>query len=92
MQDCIGNTIIQEFEDTGVDMPIVSVSSLSKNGSDGSQVNFRQNGGEVVDLFNGDASKFVKRRGVYFMKLFYEKSQSLPDKNTKPAFSRPGRD
>ena len=87
-----GNTIIQEFEDTDVDMPIVSVSSLSKNGSDGSQVNFRQNGGEVVDLFNGDASKFVKRRGVYFMKLFYKKSQSLPDKNKKPVFSRPGRD
>ena len=85
-----GNTIIQEFEDTDVDMPIVSVSSLSDNGTSGSQVNFRNNGGEVVDLLNGDSSKFVKRRGVYFMKLFFKKSQPAPLRSKSSLFSGPG--
>ena len=72
-------------------MPIVSVSSLSKNGSDGSQVNSRQNGREAVDLLNADACKF-EQKGVYFMKLFYKTSHYLPVKNTQPAFSLPGSD
>ena len=87
-----GNVIEQEFEDTDVDMPILSITSLSDNGSEGSQVNFRNDGGEVVDLSNNRSSNVVKRRGVYFIKLFMKKVESGKC-NFRPkdlGFTRPG--
>ena len=87
-----GNVIEQEFEDTDVDMPILSVTSLSDNGSEGSQVNFRNDGGEVVDLSNNRSSNVVKRRGVYFIKLFMKKVKSgqCSFRPKDLGFTRPG--
>ena len=87
-----GNPIEQEFEDIDVDMPILAVTCLAANGEKGSQVIFRKQDGEIVDLSNNRSSNFVKRRGVYFIKLFIKKDQPSKSivKKKKPDFTRPG--
>ena len=65
-----GHNIIQTFEDADVDMPIMSVDELCANGELGSDVVFRRSEGVIVDVKSGTSSKFVRRTGVYFMKLF----------------------
>ena len=78
-----GNTLHQTFEDADVDMPILSVTELSTNGAMGSDVMFRKSDGAIIDLQTSAASRFVKRRGVYFMKVYTLR-------NRKAGFSRPG--
>ena len=87
-----GNVIEQEFEDTDVDMPILAVTSLASNGVNGSQVIFRKHDGEIVDLSNEKSSNFVKRRGVYFIKLLIKKDPANKSilKKKKLGFTRPG--
>ena len=80
-----GNEVTQTFEDADVDMPIMSVGELSSNGTLGSTVLFSEQDGHIVDIKTDAASKFYKRRGVYFMKIFVPK-----DKNLSPDFTRPG--
>ena len=89
-----GNMLNPEFEDADVDMPIVAVTDISKNGSNGTEVRFRNNGGDVLDVTTQRKSAFVRRRGVYFMKLFYKKtqchSQNAHDHVVNRDFHRPG--
>ena len=80
-----GNRISQTFEDADVDMPIMAVTELSANGDIGSQVVFNEQDGQVVDQRTQATSKFYKRRGVYFMKLYI-----LKDKSNDMDFHRPG--
>ena len=62
--------------DADVDMPILSGSVLC---SDGGSLAFNQTGGMVHNP-NGEKDVFVKRRGVYFMKLWIPKEvAALPD-------------
>ena len=58
------------FVDADVDMPILSVAQISANGND---FYFNKSGGVITDSKTGVQSKFVKRRGVYFIKLFVDK-------------------
>ena len=78
-----GHTIHQTFEDADVDMPILSVTEISVNGALGSDVVFRKSDGAIIDLQTNAASRFVKRRGVYFMKVYTLK-------NRRSGFTRPG--
>ena len=80
-----GNAVVQTFEDTDVDMPIMSVGELSSNGELGSTVLFGENDGHVIDLKTSATSKFHRRRGVYFMKIYV-----LRNKAVNPDFTRPG--
>ena len=81
-----GNRIVQTFEDADVDMPIMSVVELSSNGELGSDVVFRKSDGAILDVKSEIASKFVRRKGVYFMKLFVQRNRVDP-----AGFARPGR-
>ena len=80
-----GNEVTQTFEDADVDMPIMSVGELSSNGTLGSTVLFNEHDGHIIDIKTDATSKFYKRRGVYFMKIYVPK-----DKNLSPDFTRPG--
>ena len=80
-----GNLISQQFEDADVDMPIMAVVELAANGSKGSDVLFWQHDGALIDNATGKSSKIIKRKGVYFMKIFIPKSRVA-----HPDFARPG--
>ena len=80
-----GNAVVQTFEDTDVDMPIMSVGELSSNSELGSNVLLGENDGHVIDLKTSATSKFHRRRGVYFMKIYV-----LRNKAVNPDFTRPG--
>ena len=80
-----GNVISQNFEDAAVDMPIMSVVELAANGTRGSNVIFGGNDGKLVDLETKASSKFVRRKGGYFMKLYVPR-----DKSETSDFHRPG--
>ena len=86
------NVITQEFEDTDVDMPILSVTSLSANGKKGSHVHFRDNGGDVIEVHTQKKSAFIKQRGVYFIRLYVKKGQpaSATTETKDMGFTRPG--
>ena len=71
-----GQMIKPDFEDTDVEMPIVAVNDISKEDL---EVSFRADGSELVSSETGRRSKFVKRRGVYFVKMYYEKGQCQDD-------------
>ena len=80
-----GNPISQVFEDADVDMPIMAVGELSTNGDLGSNVLFRKNDGDLIDIKTNAVSKFVRRKGVYFMRIYVPR-----DNRQSPGFQRPG--
>ena len=80
-----GNRITQTFEDADVDMPIMSVAELSENGALGSDVVFRKKDGAMVDIRSETTTRFVRRKGVYFMKIFFPE-----DLKNNSDFTRPG--
>ena len=71
------------FYDADVDMPIVAVAELTQEGEQGSDVRLRKRDGYVEDNVTGRRQYFIKRKGVYFMKLFVPKDISA-------GFTRPG--
>ena len=81
-----GHDIIQNFEDADVDMPIMAVTELAGNGELGSDVVFRKSDGAIVDVKSNATSRFVRRRRVYFMKLYVPKNRP-----SESDFTRPGR-
>ena len=81
-----GNHIVQTFEDADVDMPIMAVVELAENGEEGSDLVFRKNDGAMVDVKSEATSKFIRRKGVYFMKIYVPKNRS-----SNMDFTRPGR-
>ena len=84
-----GQIICPKFEDTDVEMPILAVNDIS---GDDKEVIFRQSRSELVDGNTGTRSRFVKKKGVHFVKMYYQKNQCLDDCgcDTKPVFGRPG--
>ena len=79
-----GTKISRIFYMANVDMPILAVTELTKEGSLGSEVRFRKRDGLMVDNATGRKQHFVKRKGVYFIKLY------VPNDGEHPAlFSRP---
>ena len=79
--------IIRErvFYDAPVDMPIISIAEVSHEGSAGSSTQFRRLDGFIEDNATHEKQHFVKRKGVYFMKIFVKKKLA----NEVP-FGRPG--
>ena len=73
------------FYEADVEMPILSVAEISQEGVEGSDVRFRRKDGYVEDNVTKHRSYFVKRRGVYFTKLYL-----LKDGMDNPDFVRPG--
>ena len=71
------------FYDAPVDMPIISIAETSQEGTSGSNTLFRQRDGFIEDNATHERQHFVKRKGVYFMKIFVKKR---PD----ASFGRPG--
>ena len=65
--------LIHAFYDAEVEMPILSVAELSKEGSMGSEVRLRRRDGFLEDNASGKRQYIVKRRGVYFMKMYLKK-------------------
>ena len=80
-----GVSTTRRFYDADVEMPILSVAELSDEGSEGSDVRFRRRDGYVEDNKSGSREYFVKRRGVYFTKLYVPR---INDRIT--GFARPG--
>ena len=82
-----GSKIARTFYDADVEMPILAVSELSKEGQCGSDVRLRQKDGYIRDLHTGNRQHVVKRRGVYFTKMFIRKPRS---EDIGSGFIRPG--
>ena len=74
------------FYDAPVDMPIISIAEVSHEGSAGSSTQFRRLDGFIEDNATSEKQHFVKRKGVYFMKIFVKKKRLA---NEVP-FGRPG--
>ena len=72
------------FYEADVDMPILSVAEISNEGAGGSEVRFRRKDGFIEDLYTGKKLPFVKRKGVYFVKLYMPKD----DRESKSSFTR----
>jgi hypothetical protein len=58
------------FYEAPVEMPILAVAELTKEGPVGSTTGFRQRDGYVEDDLRRTRQHFIKRKGVYFMKLY----------------------
>ena len=81
-----GAPVNRVFYDANVEMPILAVSELAKEGLTGSDVRLQQRGGYIRDLTTGQRQQIVKRRGVYFTKMYLRK----PGKNgIDSGFTRP---
>ena len=66
-------------------MPILSVAELSQEGSEWSSTRFRKLDGLIEDNVTQQRQHFVKRKGVYFMKLYTKRSEG-----NSTGFGRPG--
>ena len=85
-----GQDVSPELEDADVEMPIVAVNDISL---DDTEVIFRQDNSELVDMDTGRRSQFIKKRGVYFMKMFYKKNQCHDEcacEQQQPGLTWPG--
>ena len=80
-----GNRSATTFVDANVDMPILSVAKLCE---DGSRVLFNKKGGIIWNPETGEKTHFVKRRGVYFLKLLVPKSSKV--RRAETGFARQG--
>ena len=70
-------------------MPICAVSALSNCGGDtGSRVIFEYDKGKIVKVSDDGSSSFIKKKGVYFVKLFVPKGNQT--EVLEPVFTRPG--
>ena len=69
-------------------MPILSVAELADEGVEGSEVRFRKKDGYIEDTHTGRRCLFVKKKGVYFVKLYVPKG-TAPQKPREPGFARP---
>ena len=71
-----GTTRKRIFYEADVDMPILSVAEISNEGDGGSEVRFRRKDGFIEDLHTGKKLLFIKRKGVYFVKLYMPRDDS----------------
>ena len=86
-----GHITSTTFVNAPVDMPIISVAEICDGDSD---VNFTKQGGTIVDGSTGKTSRFVKRLGVYFIKLRVSRKTSpmsvRNDEDANTGFARQG--
>ena len=80
-----GTRIARNFYRAKVDMPILAVTELAQEGTQGSEVRFHRNHGVVIDKESKKKQHFLRRRGVCFIKLYVPKSN-----NGTSGFTRPG--
>ena len=78
------------FYEADVDMPILSVGEISQEGTKGSEVRFRKKNGYIEDVMTGEKMPFIKRKGVYFIKLRIPKNGSVESRPSS-GFPRPVR-
>ena len=78
-----GTPVTRRFYDADVEMPILSVAELSLEGQQGSDVRFRRKDGYIEDLASGHRELSVKRKGVYFTKMY------VPRPKSSAGFTRP---
>ena len=76
------------FYEADVEMPILAVTELAREGELGTEVNLRHNGGEICDISTGRRSEVVKRMGVYFTRIYFPKSSHSEPLNEQ-LFVRP---
>lgn len=79
-----GTQISRKFYRANVDMPILAVTELAQEGNHGSEVRFHRNHGVVIDKETKKRQHFLRRRGVYFIKLYVPKSNSGTSGFTRP--------
>ena len=79
-----GTTRKRIFYEADVDMPILSVAEISNEGDAGSEVRVRKRDGFIEDLHTGQKLSIIKRKGVYFVKLYMPKD----DSESKSSFTR----
>ena len=81
-----GAQVNRVFYDANVEMPILAVSELTKEGLTGSDVLLQQRSGYIRDLTTGQQQQIVKRRGVYFTQMYIRKSgkHSIDSGFTRP--------
>ena len=72
------------FYEAPVEMPILSVTELAREGELGSEVRFRIKDGVIIDNLTGKKCQFVKRKGVYFMRLYFPKDAGDPSVFARP--------
>ena len=63
------------FYEADVDMPILSVAELAKEGELGSEIRFRAKDGIMIGNLTKDRTSFVKCKGVYFVRLYTQKNE-----------------
>lgn len=73
------------FQNTSVGMPIISVAQMAHDYDS----KFRKKDGEFIHQRTGKVLPFVKRHGVYFMKLLVPRSLAPSDSKRAEAFGRP---
>ena len=76
------------FYDAPVEMPILSVAGTAQEGIMGPMTASRLKDGYKENSQNRQRQHFVKRKGVYGMKL-YTKRKADNDPNAKMGFPRP---
>ena len=70
-----GSVSKRVFYEAPVDMPILAVNELAREGELGTEVRFRSNDGCIIDNLTGRRSHFIKRKGVYFMRLYFPNNE-----------------
>ena len=71
-----GVTRERVFYNAPVEIPILSIAEVSQEGPAGSDAKFRRTDGFIEDNKTHERQHFVKRKGVYFMKLYVEKNKT----------------
>ena len=84
-----GHRTQTRFLDAPVDMPVLAVSQISQGGALGSDVSFSNTGGTITDNQTGVKTAFVKRNGVYFLRLIVRKKPLASDADPEVHFARP---
>ena len=79
-----GHDATTTFVDAPVDMPILSVAQICE---DGHRVIFNKKGGVIWNSETGEKTVFIKRRGVYFLKMLVPRSLV---RTSDMDFARPG--
>ena len=77
--------------DADVDMPILSGAMICEGGAAGCGLTFNQDGGDITDFKTGKNSHFIKRDGVYFIRLRVPRDSGNECKAVHPGFVRPGK-
>ena len=79
-----GIIVERTFYKAPVAMPILAVAELTKEGDMGSTTGFRQRDGYIENNADHKRQHFVKRKGVYFMKLYTRKRSNGFVRQEKP--------